>query len=156
MCEIIFRGKEKNTKKWVHGGYASKSETTYAFAEDYEKKPVETKHYIVADEMTDWGLPNKLVCYEVIPETIGTDFVLLRGQRPLKNYRDAWTHKYEHMDKFRQSDAIIVCDPNGSIGIGTMFEFGFMVAIAKRIIFTEAPKNWTIPFPYEIGLNFYD
>ena len=93
---------------------------------------------------------------EVIPETIGTDFVLLRGQRPLKNYRDAWTHKYEHMDKFRQSDAIIVCDPNGSIGIGTMFEFGFMVAIAKRIIFTEAPKNWTIPFPYEIGLNFYD
>ncbi len=71
MCEIIFRGKEKNTKKWVHGGYASKSETTYAFAEDYEKKPVETKHYIVADEMTDWGLPNKLVCYEVIPETIG-------------------------------------------------------------------------------------
>ena len=83
MCEIIFRGKEKNTKKWVHGGYASKSETTYAFAEDYEKKPVETKHYIVADEMTDWGLPNKLVCYEVIPETIGqyTGLTDKNGQR---------------------------------------------------------------------------
>lgn len=45
--------------------------TTDAFAEDYEKKPVETKHYIVADEMTDWGLPNKLVCYCVRCEVIG-------------------------------------------------------------------------------------
>lgn len=93
---------------------------------------------------------------EVVPETIGTDFVLLRGQKPLKNYRDAWTHKYEHMEKFKLADAIIVCNPNGTIGIGTMFEFGFMVAISKRIIFTEAPNNWTIPFPYEIGLNLWD
>ena len=91
---------------------------------------------------------------KIVPETLGTDFILLEGQEPLKNKRDAWRHKYEHMEKFRQSDAIIVCNPGGLIGKGTMFEFGFMVAISKRIIFTEIPKDLSIPFPYEIGLNF--
>lgn len=91
---------------------------------------------------------------KIVPETLGTDFILLEGQEPLKNKRDAWRHKYEHMEKFRQSDAIIVCNPDGLVGKGTMFEFGFMVAIYKRIIFTEKPKDLSIPFPYEVGLNF--
>lgn len=90
---------------------------------------------------------------KVVPETLGTDFILLEGQ-VLINKRDAWRHKYIHMDKFRQSDAVIVCNPDGLIGRGTMFEFGFMVAISKRIIFTEAPIDLSIPFPYEVGLNF--
>lgn len=91
---------------------------------------------------------------KIVPETLGTDFILLEGQEPLKNKRDAWKHKLIHMNKFRQSDAIIVCNPNGYIGRGTMFEFGFMVAISKRIIFTERPVELSIPFPYEVGLNF--
>lgn len=91
---------------------------------------------------------------KVVPETLGTDFILLEGQTPLKNKRDAWRHKYEHMNKFRESDAIIICNPGGLVGKGTMFEFGFMVAISKRIIFTEMPKDLSIPFPYEVGLNF--
>lgn len=91
---------------------------------------------------------------KVVPETIGTDFILLEGQESLKNARDAWKHKLEHMDKFRQSDAIIICNPGGLVGIGTTFEFGFMVAIAKRIIFIDRPKDLSIPFPYEVGLNF--
>ena len=78
---------------------------------------------------------------KIVPETLGTNFILLEGQEPLKNERDAWKHKYEHMDKFRQSDAIIVCNPDGLVGKGTMFEFGFMVALSKRIIFTERPKE---------------
>mgnify|MGYP004494300265 CR=1 FL=1 len=90
---------------------------------------------------------------KVVPETLGTDFILLEGQE-LINKRDAWRHKYEHMDKFRRSDAIIICNPGGIVGQGTMFEFGFMVAASKRIIFLEKPTNLSIPFPYEIGLNF--
>lgn len=90
---------------------------------------------------------------KIKPETIGTDFILFDYQDGLKNERDTWRHKYEHMDKFRQSDAIIICNPNGYVGNGTIFEFGFMVAISKRIIFTEKPKN-LISFPYEVGLNF--
>lgn len=88
----------------------------------------------------------------VVPETLGTDFILLEGQE-LLNDRDAWRHKYDHMNKFKKADAIIVCNPNGIIGKGTMFEFGFMIAHQKRIIFTEPPKDLSILFPYEIGLN---
>ena len=92
---------------------------------------------------------------KVKPETIGSDFILFDYQDGLKNERDTWRHKYEHMDKFRQSDAIIICNPNGIIGSeGTLFEFGFMVAYSKRIIFTEKPKDLSVIFPYEIGLNF--
>ena len=90
---------------------------------------------------------------KIRPETIGTNFILFEGQN-LRNERDTWRLKYEHMDKFRRSDAIIVCAPDGLVGKGTMFEFGFMVALAKRIIFTEKPKELSILFPYEVGLNF--
>lgn len=91
---------------------------------------------------------------KIVPESSGTDFILLEGQEPLKNKRDAWRHKYEHMNKFRQADAVIVCNPDGLIGQGTMFEFGFMVAFSKRIICIKEPKELSITFPYEIGLNF--
>ena len=90
---------------------------------------------------------------KIVEETLGTDFILLEGQE-LENDRDAWRHKLDHMNKFKKADAIIVCDPKGIVGKGTMFEFGFMIAHSKRIIFTEEPKNLSILFPYEIGLNF--
>ncbi|EGQ7429179.1 hypothetical protein I6E87_002798, partial [Enterococcus faecalis] len=90
---------------------------------------------------------------EVVPESLGTDFIRLVGQKELINERDTWTHKFEHMEKFIESDAIIICNPNGIVGQGTMFEFGFMVAYSKRIIFTDKPKELSIHFPYEIGLN---
>ena len=90
---------------------------------------------------------------EIVPESLGTDFILLEGQK-LENERDAWRHKYDHMNKFLKADAIIVCNPDGIVGKGTMFEFGFMIANSKRIIFTTKPTGLTIKFPYEIGLNF--
>jgi len=65
-----------------------------------------------------------------------------------------WRHKYEHMNKFRQSDAVIVCNPGGVIGMGTIFEFGFMVAASRRVIFTDPPKDLSVSFPCEVGLNF--
>lgn len=92
---------------------------------------------------------------DVVKETLGTDFILLEGQI-LENERDSWRHKYDHMNKFIKADAIIVCNPNGIIGKGTMFEFGFMTAFNKRIIFTNEPKDISIMFPYEIGLNNID
>lgn len=89
---------------------------------------------------------------EVVPETIGTDFILLKGQE-LYGARDAWRHKYDHMQKIAKADAIVVCNPDGRIGQGTMFEFGYIVANHKRVIFTNEPSGLTIPFPYEIGLR---
>ena len=91
---------------------------------------------------------------KVIPSTLGTDFILLEGQAPLRNDRDAWYHKYEHMKKFILSDAIIICNPDGKIGQGTMFEFGFMIAFQKRIILLNEPQALSIKFPFEIGLDY--
>ncbi len=56
--------------RWIKGFYASQRATTYCFTEDYEKFPVETTHYIICDEMTDWGLPNKFRMYEVDANTV--------------------------------------------------------------------------------------
>lgn len=85
MREILFRGftpdengKEKVyvknkwiTGKWVVGSYMALDKTTYCVKEDYEKYPDNTEHFIVFDKMTDWGLPNRHLRADVIPETVG-------------------------------------------------------------------------------------
>lgn len=55
---------------WVEGYYCQLSETTYCFKEDYERHPDNTKHYIIFDQMTDWGLPNRHMQANIIPETL--------------------------------------------------------------------------------------
>ncbi|MEU5476867.1 nucleoside 2-deoxyribosyltransferase [Streptomyces mirabilis] len=87
------------------------------------------------------------------PETAGTDFILFDYQDLLKNHRDTWRHKYVHMDAFRQADAVIVCNPGGRVGSGTVFELGFMSALGKRVIFTEEPLGVSVSFPCEVGLR---
>lgn len=87
------------------------------------------------------------------PETLGSSFVLFEGQE-LINERDAWRHQYKHISQFIKSDAIIVCNPDGIVGKGALFELGYLVAISKRIIFLENPQNLSFFFPYEVGLNF--
>lgn len=63
MRDIIFRGKRVDRKnEWIYGGYCSKPETTYCTEEDYKRNIV---------NMTDWGLPDILTPYEVIPDTVG-------------------------------------------------------------------------------------
>lgn len=56
--------------QWIEGTYCSISETTYPFKEDYEHEPVKVHHCIIRDEMTDWGMPNRLKAYEVDENTI--------------------------------------------------------------------------------------
>lgn len=71
MREILFRGKLLRTGKWIEGYYCKTSDTTYAFSEDYDRYPVPEHYYILVDEMTDWGLPNRPTLHEVDPVTIG-------------------------------------------------------------------------------------
>lgn len=87
------------------------------------------------------------------PETAGSDFILFDYQDLLKNERDTWRHKYVHMDAFRKSDAVVVCNPGGLVGNGTIFELGFMSALSKRVIFTEEPRGVSVLFPCEVGLG---
>lgn len=85
MREILFRGFTPDEKgkdeilingksikgQWVQGSYWKLNKTTYCFKEDYESDPDNTQHYIVFDQMTDWGLPNRHLQADVIPETVG-------------------------------------------------------------------------------------
>ncbi|MFI1189787.1 hypothetical protein [Streptomyces californicus] len=90
---------------------------------------------------------------KIKPETEGSDFILFEYQDLLKNDRDTWRHKFLHMGAFRQADAVVVCNPGGHVGKGTIFELGFMSAISKRVIFTEEPVGVSVTFPCEVGLG---
>lgn len=70
MREILFKAKRIDNGEWVEGFYYKMAETTYCFAEDYERNPVPEHHYILQERMTDWGLPNQMVQIEVVPETL--------------------------------------------------------------------------------------
>ena len=71
MREILFRGKDPETGTWYEGFYMALSDTTYCFKGDYDAHPDNTKHYIVFDRMTDWGLPNQHLRADVDPSTVG-------------------------------------------------------------------------------------
>lgn len=68
--EIIVDGKSIKGE-WVQGSYWEFQKTTYCFKEDYEANPDNTEHYIVFSQMTDWGLPNRQLKADVLPETVG-------------------------------------------------------------------------------------
>lgn len=138
-CESLMEGlvKQEFRKVVICGSFQQHLDDIGTIMDSLQKRNVEV--------LSPWTT-------KIVPETIGTDFILLEGQEPLRNKRDAWKHKFEHMEKFQRSDAIIICNPDKIVGIGTMFEFGYMVAYSKRIIFLEKPVD-LIPFPYEVGLN---
>lgn len=67
--------KDIEDRKHFADGYATgslwkKDKTTYCFKEDYDKDPDNSEYYIAFDEMVDWGLPNRHLIVDVIPETI--------------------------------------------------------------------------------------
>lgn len=68
--EMLFKAKRKDNGKWVEGYYCKLDETTYCISEDYERHPVPTHHYILYETMTDWGLPNRFLQFEIDPDTL--------------------------------------------------------------------------------------
>lgn len=70
MREILFKAKRKDNGEWVEGYYCKINETAYCVEEDYKRFPVPTHHYILVETMTDWGLPNRFLQFEIDPDTI--------------------------------------------------------------------------------------
>lgn len=71
MREILFRGKCADTGKWYEGQYIHSHKTTYCFEADYDNDKDDDIHQIVFEKMTDWGLPERHLQIDVIPETVG-------------------------------------------------------------------------------------
>lgn len=76
MRDILFRGKDKDDGNWYEGYYLQLHDTTYCCmpsdnVDEANRLNKENEHhYIVFEQMTDWGLPNKYLRAEVAPETV--------------------------------------------------------------------------------------
>lgn len=78
---------DKDQHHWYEGYYWRTQDTTYCFTEDYERNPEITHDYIVFDQMTDWGLPNKKLRADINPDTL----CQLTGKRD-SNKKHIWEH----------------------------------------------------------------
>ena len=83
------------------------------------------------------------------PKNPGEKFVVFTGEEglsPLELER-------HHLKSISESDALIVCDPEGYVGASALLEIGFANSLGKRIIFTEKPKEFMLnTLPAEVGL----
>lgn len=73
MRTILFKAhgiEDRDKNHWYQGNYWRTDDTTYCVASDYESSPNNTHHYIVFDEVTDWGLPNRKMRADINPETL--------------------------------------------------------------------------------------
>lgn len=65
-----YKAKVLDMDKEVEGYYFQYPETTYCFAEDYDRNPPKIIHALVFSVMTDWGLPNRVHYAIIDPETL--------------------------------------------------------------------------------------
>lgn len=64
----MVKAKHIETGEWVIGYYYKMAETTSCLIGNVP--PVPVHHYILHETMTDWGLPNRMLQYEVDPDTL--------------------------------------------------------------------------------------
>lgn len=83
------------------------------------------------------------------PKNPGEKFVVFTGEEglsPLELER-------HHLKSISESDALVVCDPEGYVGASALLEIGFANAIGKRIVFVEKPEEFMLnTLPAEVGL----
>lgn len=83
------------------------------------------------------------------PKNPGERFVVFAGEEglsPLELER-------HHLRSISESDALIVCDPDGYVGASALVEIGFAHSLGKRIVFVEKPEEFMLnTLPAETGL----
>lgn len=105
MKEILYRGKEKRTKKWIDGGYFLYKKTTYCIKEDYDAHPGNDVPCIGFNEPTDWGLPNRAIMTPIIP---GTESQFI-GIYDIKNVPIFEGDILKHYNNYQGPDSYDIC-----------------------------------------------
>jgi len=83
------------------------------------------------------------------PKNPGERFVVFTGEEGLSPL-ELERHRLKSIS---ESDALIVCDPEGYVGASALLEIGFANAVGKRIIFAEKPEEFMLStLPAEVGL----
>jgi hypothetical protein len=84
-----------------------------------------------------------------VPKKPGTEFAVFQGEEGLSPLE---LERY-HLNSIKNSDALIVCNPNGYVSASALLEIGFAHSLGKRIIFTEKPEEFILNnLPFEVGL----
>ncbi|MCX7928543.1 MAG: hypothetical protein N2558_02560 [Patescibacteria group bacterium] len=85
----------------------------------------------------------------VEPKNPNEEFIVFSGE---ENLSPLELERY-HLNSIINSDALIVCDPEGYVGASALLEIGFAQALGKRIIFVEKPQEFILNnLPAEFGL----
>jgi hypothetical protein len=83
------------------------------------------------------------------PKNPGEEFVIFEGE---EGATPVELERY-HLDSITNSDALIVCNPDGYVGASAMIEIGYAHSLGKRVIFIEKPQEFMLnTLPAEIGL----
>lgn len=85
----------------------------------------------------------------VEPKNPGEEFVVFGGEEGLSPL-ELERHR---LASIQNSDALIVCDPEGYVGASALIEIGYAQSLGKRIIFVEKPEEFMLnTLPAEFGL----
>lgn len=85
----------------------------------------------------------------VEPKNPGEEFVVFSGE---ENLSPLELERY-HLNSIVDSDALIICDPEGYVGASALLEIGFAQALGKRIVFIEKPQEFILNnLPAEFSL----
>ncbi len=142
--------------KWMHGARAC-SALAQAICEKYEVETIIPSNSNLVDGVARQEFRSVVVggvdseCDKELSKRLVKQGVKILGVG-LDYSRDK-TSSVVTKDLIEKADALVVCNPNDEVSLGTMAKIDYAKSLGKRIIFTKKPKNSELALlPAEVGL----